>query len=1132
MSISLKNRTQHKTGLAICVAIFMMIPLSSFTQIFFGVSSNPADNGSLNTATVAVTPPASMQAGDLVVIYAHYRATGATLTISATGGQTWTTEAANNSAGNQTTRIFWCRYNGTWGANPSVTGGNGTIALSAIMYVYRPTNSNRSWAINVAQANTSNTGTLCTVTGVTTTAPNTVTMAFWGSPAATTWGTLTGAGWSKTGLSPQYRNTAGSDQSHTSAYNIQATASTLADVSQTQSSSQSTRKSIITWYEIPPPSNDECSNAVNLSVNFACSNIPGTLSAATPSSIPLGGSCPGTLVADVWYKFTAVNNTATVTLGSPGAGITSPRIEVLTGNCGSFTTVACGTSALTMAGTLTAGTTYYVRVYASGGSLPVNNANFNICITSSILPSVRFGNSYVNISKKTTGGVVEPGDTLEIRMTIQHSQTLTTMTNLRFVDNIPANTTMLAGTNDSIRIITNEGLTYKKYTPAADADAATYLAVPPPGQFNIRMNLSFGTSNPGIPPDNTSTNITTTTGSMVSTNYPRGGGALLFAAAYRVVATGGLGDTITLNPAQFIYRTGGSDVTLTATPYKILISDPLDLCANSIGINNAAELGGTFGSGPTLNRPTDLTNPIPGYSFLNNVSATNGLGDGRYAIVNNISPRSGTNRNANRVPNCGSPPANDPINCNNRMHGGHWDIDGDHTGTNDAIGNIPPDGTTNSGYMLMVNADYVASEVFSQTLNNLCPDTYYEFSAWFRNICPTCGVDSVGQQFTNPAAPVPPPPPNGYVGVYPNLSFALDGLDYYSTGEINVGGWLKKGFVFRTGATQTNAVFSIRNNSQGGGGNDWVMDDIAVATCLPSMSYSPTINPNVCEANPIIIADTISSFFNNYTTYKWQRSVNSGASWTDITGVTSLPDTNYYITTFTVPPANTTLADSGNLYRVVVATTAANLVDPNCNISDGVTITLSVLDCTPVLDINLLSFNGKLLDSKATLSWSTSQENSAITFIIESSHDGRNFSAAGELPGYNNGKSINHYSFTDPMPVSNKIWYRIVMVTTNGKKKHSSIIQLRNDLLDFDLGNIINPFSSSLSFNISAATSSVITIELIDIAGRTVLSGRQMVYTGTNSINLGNTQPLSSGIYTLRVISKDKFITRQVVKKN
>ena len=559
------------------------------------------------------------------------------------------------------------------------------------------------------------------------------------------------------------------------------------------------------------------------------------------------------------------------------------------------------------------------------------------------------------------------------------------------------------------------------------------------------------------------------------------------------------------------------------------MSEPLNLCSNSIGINNATEFGGTFGSGTTLNRSTDLTAPIPGYSFLNDVNAYNGLGDGRYAIVKNISPRSGTSTNANRVgvPGCGTLAFNDPLNCNNRMHDGHWDIDGDHSGTNNSAGNAPPSFSTNGGYMLMVNADYVASEVFTQTLNNLCPNTYYEFSAWFRNICQTCGVDSTGAQFTNP----PTAPAAGYPGVFPNLSFALNGLDYYSTGEIPLSGWLKKGFVFRTDTDQVSATFSIRNNSQGGGGNDWVMDDIAVATCLPTMSYSPTINPNVCETNPIVIADTISSYFNNYTTYKWQRSTNGGASWTDITGVTSLPDTNYYITTFTVPPANTTLADSGNLYRVVVATTADNLVDPNCNISDGVTITLSVLDCGPVLDVDLLTFNGRLVDTKANLAWSTSHEDAPVNFIIERSTDGRNFLKAGESPGYNNGNNTNYYSFIDPVSVVDRVWYRIAMVTMTGKKKYSSIIQLYNRLIDFDITNIINPFTNGLTFDITVAENSVIVSELIDMSGKTVSSVKQLVYTGTNSLTL-NTQSLPAGIYTLRVVSKNRQLVKRVLKKN
>jgi hypothetical protein len=105
------------------------------------------------------------------------------------------------------------------------------------------------------------------------------------------------------------------------------------------------------------------------------------------------------------------------------------------------------------------------------------------------------------------------------------------------------------------------------------------------------------------------------------------------------------------------------------------------------------------------------------------------------------------------------------------------------------------------------------------------------------------------------------------------------------------------------------------------------------------------------------------------------------------------------------------------------------------------------------------------------------------------------------------------------------------MVTPNGRKKYSSIIRLYNNVPDFELNNLINPFGNNLSFDVTLSGTSLVTTELIDISGKTLLSVKQLLYTGTNSINLGNVQTLPSGIYTLRVINKDKFITRRVVKK-
>lgn len=884
------------------------------------------------------------------------------------------------------------------------------------------------------------------------------------------------------------------------------------------------------------PSNDECTGAINLPVFNTCSNNPGNMAGSTPSPVPLGGTCTGPLAYDVWYRFTAAGPTATVTLGGIGANFVNPRIEVLSGTCSGLSSVACGTSPLAAAG-LTAGTVYYIRVYSNTAPPPNGNARFTICVTSTSVPPVRFGNSYVNITKQSAGGVVQTGDILEIRMTINHITG--TMSRLRFVDNLPSHTTMAASApHNTIRIITNEGLTYKSYTQAAGDDPATYLAAPPPGQFQVRANLGFGGTNPGIPVNNTATESASATGTMnAAADRPRGGGGLLFAVAYRVVVTGVTGDTINLNAPQFIYYNGSADVTLTGIPFRIVISDNLSLCTNSIGINYASEFGGTFGTGTTLTRSTDLTIPISGYTFINDVNAYNGVGDGRYSIVKNISPRSGTQTQARRRPNCAVPTplaSADPYSCDNRMFGGFWYIDGDHTGTNNAAGNPPPDAATPGGYMLMVNADYVASEVYRQTITNLCPNTYYEFSAWVRNICPTCGIDSTGAQFTGSATA----PANGYPGVYPNLSFALNDVDYYSTGEVDTVGWVKKGFLFLTGPTQTSATFSIRNNSQGGGGNDWVLDDVSVATCLPNMTYSPTVTPNVCEGDMIIIRDTVRSFFNTYTEYKWQRSTDGGATWTDIPGTTATASPFWngsayeFVTSYSIPPAWTTPANDGDMYRVVVASTVANLASSTCNFSDPVSITLNVLtDCNPVLGIRFLSVSGEYRPEQSLIRWVTSRENESVVYEVERSDDGIHFSPVATVAGQGSGAEQNTYSWPDPRPISGTAWYRIALRTPGAPLRYSSIIQLQaTRIQEFRFGLVPNPVAGEFSLEVLSATAGMARAELMDLNGRVLHRQSVWLNSGTNMIYPGSLAHRPAGIYMVRLVKGNSQIVTKVLK--
>jgi gliding motility-associated-like protein len=128
----------------------------------------------------------------------------------------------------------------------------------------------------------------------------------------------------------------------------------------------------------PAPANDICSSAVNLLVNTVCSNTAGTTIGATQSLV----GCSGTADDDVWYSFTAVNTTATITV-DPSSTMDAV-VQLYSGTCGTPTSIQCmdngftnGNEVINAVG-LTPGAIYYIRVYDyySGGG-----GTFNICVT-------------------------------------------------------------------------------------------------------------------------------------------------------------------------------------------------------------------------------------------------------------------------------------------------------------------------------------------------------------------------------------------------------------------------------------------------------------------------------------------------------------------------------------------------------------------------------------------------------------------------------------------------------------------------------------------------------------------------------------------------------------------------------
>ena len=121
---------------------------------YFNSASTPADNGTSTGTPIAVTPPGSMVTGDLVVMFGYYRG-NSTIAVSATGGQTWSTAMASTNSGGSTISYFvtWCRYNGTWGANPSLSFSTSSTNCNVVMHVFRPTTGTNVWALEATTAN-------------------------------------------------------------------------------------------------------------------------------------------------------------------------------------------------------------------------------------------------------------------------------------------------------------------------------------------------------------------------------------------------------------------------------------------------------------------------------------------------------------------------------------------------------------------------------------------------------------------------------------------------------------------------------------------------------------------------------------------------------------------------------------------------------------------------------------------------------------------------------------------------------------------------------------------------------------------------------------------------------------------
>lgn len=238
---------------------------------------------------------------------------------------------------------------------------------------------------------------------------------------------------------------------------------------------------------VNPPANDECFDAVNLTLGTSCSSVLGNNLAATETqavNANCSGGAQGT-AKDVWYSFTANGTRAIVKLTNETSF--NGAMEVFSGSCFSLTSIACANQTgasndpdnpsseeLFLTG-LQSGQTYYVRVYGHNGS----EGNFAICAfnpnCNSGTPSLTLGQTSVISNQAFTVSVAGANGTVRY----EHSPNQTTWTSIDAIHGL-TDTLVLTSTTTGVR-----------YIRAVNRLNACYPATSTTQQITIRCATPF-----------------------------------------------------------------------------------------------------------------------------------------------------------------------------------------------------------------------------------------------------------------------------------------------------------------------------------------------------------------------------------------------------------------------------------------------------------------------------------------------------------------------------------------------------------------------------------------------------------------------------------------------------------------
>lgn len=163
------------------------------------------------------------------------------------------------------------------------------------------------------------------------------------------------------------------------------------------------------------------------------------------------------------------------------------------------------------------------------------------------------------------------------------------------------------------------------------------------------------------------------------------------------------------------------------------------------------------------------------------------------------------------------------------------------------------------------------------------------------------------------------------------------------------------------------------------------------------------------------------------------------------------------------------------------------------------------------LPVTMARFNGTLLDSAISLSWTTTEQTGSRYFDIERSADALEFAQVGRVEVSGDSRVTQQYQFMDTRPLPGMNYYRLRVVDLDGSFEISRMVAVDNggNSVAFEL--LGNP-ASGREIRFLLKNEDATSIHLYSVSGRAVMFS--LARTG-NEYVLKPKDNLSAGLYLL-----------------